>query len=391
MTLPLSGAISIEDINLELGRDASAPFDMNGTEERGLVGIPTGTYSWSDWWGKSVKFCTTFTAVSLSFGTEVGALPSVTGTINGSEYTLDKVTQKTDSGNFYLGLSYGGGSPSLAPSELLLEIDGKTFSTSSVGNGGAMSGVNWEIPQSELQGLSLVEGQEYTLCITLESTNPFGLIDHVVHRTTINPERNKDLSGGYIANEGVNGGGFGYYTPTISGHVWNSGSASNYKLPTLGLRGVNEPDLYIRSFYFNRDWTDTSSSSAIGLLTTTHPDSGTVTTASAEVRDAVYNQYRVGLLDLRSFHTFDGLYNASGAARLIFQGDKHYWKLFGGTSARPSSANHNLLVDKIKAISSPDNTQGSFEAVVILCANSATVEEVEDLVNHYRSQDGWTP
>ena len=54
MPLNPSGPISIEDINVELGRAATAAFSMDGVDERALVGVPSGSYSWDDWWGKQL-------------------------------------------------------------------------------------------------------------------------------------------------------------------------------------------------------------------------------------------------------------------------------------------------------------------------------------------------
>ena len=53
MTLPLSGPISAGMINEELGRAVDAPFDINGSVERNLAGVLTGTISFIDFYGKS--------------------------------------------------------------------------------------------------------------------------------------------------------------------------------------------------------------------------------------------------------------------------------------------------------------------------------------------------
>lgn len=53
MTLPASGVISASDINVELGRAAGAYFDINGTAERTLAGVPSGAISFSSFHGKS--------------------------------------------------------------------------------------------------------------------------------------------------------------------------------------------------------------------------------------------------------------------------------------------------------------------------------------------------
>lgn len=53
MTLQSTPPISAGDINVELGRARTAPFDINGTAERKLAGKTTGPISFSDFLGKS--------------------------------------------------------------------------------------------------------------------------------------------------------------------------------------------------------------------------------------------------------------------------------------------------------------------------------------------------
>lgn len=53
MTLPASHPITAQQINVELGRAAGAVFDMDGSQERALAGIPSGGYSFSDFLGKT--------------------------------------------------------------------------------------------------------------------------------------------------------------------------------------------------------------------------------------------------------------------------------------------------------------------------------------------------
>lgn len=53
MTLPAAGPISASDINVELGRAATDPFDINGAAERALAGVPAGAISFDDFHGKS--------------------------------------------------------------------------------------------------------------------------------------------------------------------------------------------------------------------------------------------------------------------------------------------------------------------------------------------------
>ncbi|AUR85988.1 hypothetical protein NVP1081O_253 [Vibrio phage 1.081.O._10N.286.52.C2] len=54
MALPGSGVpMTAALINVELGRDASAAFNLNGAEERALAGIPSGAISLNDFYNKS--------------------------------------------------------------------------------------------------------------------------------------------------------------------------------------------------------------------------------------------------------------------------------------------------------------------------------------------------
>jgi len=53
VTLPASGTISANDINVELGRAGTAAFSMNGSEERALAEVASGAISFSNFHGKS--------------------------------------------------------------------------------------------------------------------------------------------------------------------------------------------------------------------------------------------------------------------------------------------------------------------------------------------------
>lgn len=61
MALQTSGAISANNINVELGVSGTARFNMNDAEERALAGKPSGTIKFSDFYGKSSKITSVFT------------------------------------------------------------------------------------------------------------------------------------------------------------------------------------------------------------------------------------------------------------------------------------------------------------------------------------------
>ena len=82
MTLPVSGTISLSDVNTELGKASTALITMNDADARALAGVPSGQISMSDFYGKSAlnisyltstqstSALTTYTFSALSFGTE---------------------------------------------------------------------------------------------------------------------------------------------------------------------------------------------------------------------------------------------------------------------------------------------------------------------------------
>jgi len=53
VTLPASGAISLSQVNTELGRSATAPISLGETAVRNLAGVPSGPISLSNLYGKS--------------------------------------------------------------------------------------------------------------------------------------------------------------------------------------------------------------------------------------------------------------------------------------------------------------------------------------------------
>lgn len=63
MTIRSSGTLPASEINVELGRSASAYFNLNGSAERALAQRSTGSISFSHFYGKSASTQTRITSV----------------------------------------------------------------------------------------------------------------------------------------------------------------------------------------------------------------------------------------------------------------------------------------------------------------------------------------
>lgn len=65
MTLPSSGAISLNDVNVELGNSGTAQISMNDAAVRGLFGVASGAISMSNGYGKSNTFAFTISSTQV--------------------------------------------------------------------------------------------------------------------------------------------------------------------------------------------------------------------------------------------------------------------------------------------------------------------------------------
>ena len=65
MPLPLTGPLSLSQVNLELGRAASTPISLGSAAVRGLAGVAAGPIGKSNLRGKATQFSHTITANQL--------------------------------------------------------------------------------------------------------------------------------------------------------------------------------------------------------------------------------------------------------------------------------------------------------------------------------------
>jgi hypothetical protein len=66
MALPASGAISLNQVNVELGNAGTASINMGSAAVRGLFGVASGAISMSNGYGKSSQFAFTISSNQVS-------------------------------------------------------------------------------------------------------------------------------------------------------------------------------------------------------------------------------------------------------------------------------------------------------------------------------------
>ena len=174
MTLPASGAISINDILIELGRPSGSTIDVNDPDIYTLADKTQGTpiIFPTDFYGKSfvTEYSKTFTA-GVPLITTVGMTSGDLGAngpdilINGNGYKLTTFRQASTLA-LTIGIEYGA-NPDFSGTgvELTINIGGSTIRTNGFAEGGGATGINWVIHEDFVDGLSMIEGNQYTLDI----------------------------------------------------------------------------------------------------------------------------------------------------------------------------------------------------------------------------------
>ena len=99
MTLPASGPISLNNVNVELGLAGTTSINMNQASVRTLFGVPSGAISMSNGYGKSNQFSFTISANQTnanlaSLGTAAGwnGTSKLIATVNSGVYISSNTT-----------------------------------------------------------------------------------------------------------------------------------------------------------------------------------------------------------------------------------------------------------------------------------------------------------
>ena len=74
MTLPVSGAISFNNINVELGVAGTTQASLGQSSYRTLAGVPSGSYGINSFYGKSNQFNFTISSNQNTYCIRAGAV-----------------------------------------------------------------------------------------------------------------------------------------------------------------------------------------------------------------------------------------------------------------------------------------------------------------------------
>jgi len=171
MALQTSGAISSNDVNVELGRSGTAQFSMNGADERALAGVSSGSYGFNSFYGKSARSATmtrgsnnrrsdVVDGIAVRYGyaasgkssywhgensnisSAMGSLSKTTGLITSGTVLSIQVVQYSSSCGYHLELSTNRSSNGGFTTFKLTRVGGSTYSFNRSAAGGFQQTIN---------------------------------------------------------------------------------------------------------------------------------------------------------------------------------------------------------------------------------------------------------
>ena len=111
MALPSSGAISLSQVNVELGNAPTVSIDMNSAAVRGLFGVASGAISMSDGYGKSSQFAFSITSTQTNANLRTLAVNAGWDQSTAVVATIDSGVRMTSSSVGTPGLTINGAWP----------------------------------------------------------------------------------------------------------------------------------------------------------------------------------------------------------------------------------------------------------------------------------------
>jgi hypothetical protein len=115
MTLQSSGAISLANVNVELGRSSTTNISLNESAVRTLAGVASGTISLSNLYGKSAI---TFTPASGGTVSNTGIISSSVTVSSSAAVTFTFTTSSSSGGTV---------SSSIASTSITIYLDSNTY------------------------------------------------------------------------------------------------------------------------------------------------------------------------------------------------------------------------------------------------------------------------
>lgn len=165
MALPSSGAISLNDVNVELGNSGTAQISMNDAAVRGLFGVASGQISMSDGYGKSNQFEFSITSNTNDANLRTLAVSAgwnqsskVVATINSGVYIS---SSSTGSAALTIDGSWPGG----------VELNNNGIIAGRGGNGGVSGGWNGGYPTNGSPGSSGGGALSVSSSVTIYNNN----------------------------------------------------------------------------------------------------------------------------------------------------------------------------------------------------------------------------
>jgi hypothetical protein len=273
MTLPVSGAISFNAINVELGQPGTTTANINQATYRALAGVPSGTISLSNFYGKS-----NITEFGMFGGGNqaTGTVAPFTSTANTFKYTFSSdtfasgsalstvISTNTTFSSSTIAYVAGGFQNVPSPSGFRNYVSKFTYSTSATATGTTLTTARQSAASSSTATIGYVAGGTTGSTISTASVNKYTYSGDIV------------AAGTNLSIDRSSASGFGNSTRAI----FAMGTSSGYPAPALltSDKYTYSSDTVAAgtSFATNRVVTMCTSTSTLGLIMGGQP-SGTFT------------------------------------------------------------------------------------------------------------------
>ena len=226
MALPASGAISLSQVNVELGNAGTASINMNSAAVRGLFGVASGAISMSNGYGKSSQFAFSITSTQTNANLRTLAVNAGWDQSTAVVATIDSGVRMTSSAVGTPGLTINGAWPGG------IELVNNGTIVGRGGNGGA-GGRGGTGNPSQYDSTNGSAGSAGGLALTIS--------------VPVSIRNNGTIAGG--GGGGGGGGGYAVMVGTPKDERWNKygggGGGGGQSSSTNSSGGAGGPSIYI--------------------------------------------------------------------------------------------------------------------------------------------------